>query len=67
MSTHTQQTMTNHHATGIWSGVNETLHLWWERHRAREELSHWTERDLHDIGVSRTDVVRETEKPFWRA
>jgi uncharacterized protein YjiS (DUF1127 family) len=67
MSTSTQHTMTNHHVQGIWASLGETLHVWRERHRAREELTHWTERDLHDIGISRSDVMREAEKPFWRA
>jgi uncharacterized protein YjiS (DUF1127 family) len=30
-------------------------------------LAQWTDRDLHDVGVSRSDVVHEAEKPFWRA
>ncbi|WP_420869902.1 DUF1127 domain-containing protein [Bradyrhizobium septentrionale] len=30
-------------------------------------MSQWTERDLHDIGMSRSDIVFETDKPFWRA
>ena len=45
----------------------ETLHLWLQRYRDRQELARWTERDLHDIGVSRSDIAHELEKPFWRA
>ena len=45
----------------------ETLHLWRQRYRDRRELARWTERDLHDIGVSRSDIAHELEKPFWRA
>jgi uncharacterized protein YjiS (DUF1127 family) len=67
MSSCTQQTMTNHHVSGFWSGLGETLHVWRERHRTREELSQWTDRDLHDVGISRSDIVHEAEKPFWRA
>jgi uncharacterized protein YjiS (DUF1127 family) len=33
----------------------------------RRELAGWSDRDLHDIGVSRTDVIYEADKPFWRA
>ena len=42
----------------------ETLQLWWQRYRDRRELARWTERDLHDIGVSCSDIAHELEKPF---
>ncbi|QIG95648.1 MULTISPECIES: DUF1127 domain-containing protein [unclassified Bradyrhizobium] len=72
MSIFTHESMTNHHtadhhASGLLNQVGETLHVWWERYERRRELSQWTERDLHDIGMSRSDVVFETDKPFWRA
>jgi uncharacterized protein YjiS (DUF1127 family) len=28
---------------------------------------HWTERDLHDVGLSWGDGATEADKPFWRA
>jgi len=31
------------------------------------ELARWTERDLHDVGLSWSDIAHEAEKPFWRA
>ena len=75
MSTFTHESMTNHHvaglwtalASGVWAGLSETLHLWRERYRTRRELSQWSDRDLHDVGVSWSDVAHEAEKPFWRA
>ena len=67
MSTRSHQTMTNHHVSGVLAQLGETLHLWRQRYRMRQELTQWTERDLHDVGLSRSDLVRETEKPFWRA
>ena len=72
MSIFTHESMTNHHApihhaSGLLNQVGETLYVWWERYERRRELSQWTERDLHDIGLSRSDVAFETEKPFWRA
>ncbi|MBI5263467.1 MAG: DUF1127 domain-containing protein [Bradyrhizobium sp.] len=67
MSILAHQTMTNHHAPGLLSQLAETIHLWRERYRTRRELAQWTDRDLQDIGVSRSDVAFETEKPFWRA
>jgi uncharacterized protein YjiS (DUF1127 family) len=67
MSIYSHQPMTNHHGLGFLSEISETLHVWRERGRQRRELAKWTERDLHDVGLSRSDVIRETEKPFWRA
>ena len=67
MSTCTHETMTNHHDTGLFAHLSETLHTWRERVRQRRELAQWTDRDLHDVGLSRSDIVYEAEKPFWRA
>jgi uncharacterized protein YjiS (DUF1127 family) len=67
MSTCTHHTMINHHEPGLFAQLGETLRVWRERVRQRRELSHWTNRDLHDVGLSWSDVVREAEKPFWRA
>ena len=67
MSIYSHQPMINHHGSGFWSQVEETIHIWGERLRQRRELAQWTDRDLHDVGVSRSDIVHEAEKPFWRA
>jgi uncharacterized protein YjiS (DUF1127 family) len=67
MSTCTHPTMINHHDSGLFTQLGETLHVWRERVRQRRELSHWTDRDLHDVGLSRSDIFGEVEKPFWRA
>ena len=67
MSTCTTQSMTNHHAAGLFGQVGETLHVWHERYRTRRELAQWTTRDLQDVGLSWSDVAYEAEKPFWRA
>ena len=67
MSTYSPEKMINNHDLGFLSGLGETLHVWGERWRQRREVSHWTERDLHDVGLSWSDVVREAEKPFWQA
>jgi len=67
MSTCTQQTMTNHHVPGILTQLSETLHVWRQRYQSRRELTQWTDRDLHDVGISWSDIVHEAEKPFWRA
>ncbi|QPF91332.1 DUF1127 domain-containing protein [Bradyrhizobium commune] len=67
MSTLTQNSMTNHHAPSLVYQIGETLHVWQERYRTRRELSNWTARDLHDVGLSWSDIAVEAEKPFWRA
>jgi uncharacterized protein YjiS (DUF1127 family) len=67
MSTYTHETMTNHHVPGILAQLSETLHIWRQRYQSRRELAQWTDRDLHDIGLTRSDVAHEVEKPFWRA
>jgi uncharacterized protein YjiS (DUF1127 family) len=67
MSTHRYEEMTNHHEEGFLSHLSETLHTWRARQIQRRELSHWTERDLHDVGISWSEMLAEAEKPFWRA
>jgi uncharacterized protein YjiS (DUF1127 family) len=42
------------------------LLTWQERVRERATLREMDERALHDIGLSRADIEREAEKPFWR-
>jgi uncharacterized protein YjiS (DUF1127 family) len=67
MSTCTHESMTNHHGSGLFAQLSETLHVWRDRRRQRRELTQWNTRDLHDVGLSWSDVVHEAEKPFWRA
>lgn len=42
-----------------------TLREWEERARQRRRLSELDDRMLRDIGLTRADVSREVEKPFW--
>jgi uncharacterized protein YjiS (DUF1127 family) len=67
MSTYTHESMINHHEPGILSQIGETLHVWRQRYRSRRELAQWSDRELHDVGISWSDVAYEAEKPFWRA
>jgi uncharacterized protein YjiS (DUF1127 family) len=67
MSTYTQESMINHHESGLLAQIGETLHVWRQRYQSRRELASWSERELHDIGISWSDIAYETEKPFWRA
>jgi uncharacterized protein YjiS (DUF1127 family) len=67
MSTYTHESMVNHHGSSLWARISDTLHIWRHRQQDRRMLSGLTERDLHDVGLSWSDVVYEAEKPFWRA
>lgn len=66
MSICSDQSMTNHHELGFFALVGAVLNTWRERRRDRRELAQFTERDLHDVGLSWTDVAYEIDKPFWR-
>jgi uncharacterized protein YjiS (DUF1127 family) len=67
MSIYSHTSMTNHHGSGFFAELSETFHVWRQRQRDRRQLAEMTPRDLHDVGLSWSDIVRETEKPFWRA
>jgi uncharacterized protein YjiS (DUF1127 family) len=67
MSTFTHESMINHHGQGLLAQLSETFHIWRKRQRDRRQLAELTPRDLHDVGLSWSDVIYEAEKPFWRA
>jgi uncharacterized protein YjiS (DUF1127 family) len=67
MSTFTHESMINHHGTSLLSQLAETVHVWRQRYQSRRELATWSNRDLHDIGISWSDIASEADKPFWRA
>ena len=48
---------------GLFNRVSE----WAERRRARNHLYQMPDYILSDIGVSRSEVDAEYEKPFWKA
>lgn len=67
MSSCTHQTMINHHGSGFFAELGGLFRVWRDRARQRHELAQWTARDLHDVGLSWSDIAHEAEKPFWRA
>ena len=68
MSIYSHQSMTNHHDSGLFGAAQrDPPCLARARVRQRRELAQWTDRDLHDVGLSWSDIVHEAEKPFWRA
>jgi len=48
-----------------WSNLQAVFTEWWHRIRFRYELERLTERDLADMGMTRTDTFNETQKSFW--
>ena len=67
MSTYTHESMINHHGSGPLERLRETLHTWRQRQLQRRQLAELSARDLHDVGLSWSDIAYEAEKPFWRA
>jgi uncharacterized protein YjiS (DUF1127 family) len=59
--------MTINHGSGLLAQLREILHVWRQRYQSRQELTQWTDRDLHDVGLSWSDIADEAAKPFWRA
>jgi uncharacterized protein YjiS (DUF1127 family) len=55
------------HARAALSGLGATLALWSRRWREAQELARLEDRELRDIGLTRTDVQMALAKPFWRA
>ena len=47
-----------------WSNLQAVVTEWRYRIRFRYELERLTERDLADMGMTRTDAFKETPKPF---
>ena len=55
--------------TGLFSSCLDTVIIWWQRHRARRELScllSFDDRTLADIGVSPFQAKYEAGKWFWQ-
>jgi uncharacterized protein YjiS (DUF1127 family) len=48
------------------AGAVEYLQRCHDRSRQRRILESLDDGMLHDLGLSRADVMRETEKPCWR-
>ena len=44
----------------------DLLTAWENRARERRYLGEMPDRMLRDLGISRSDARRESEKPFWR-
>jgi uncharacterized protein YjiS (DUF1127 family) len=67
MSIYSHTSMTNNHGSGLFAQLSKTFHVWRQRQRDRRQLAEMSPRDLHDVGLSWSDIAYEAEKPFWRA
>lgn len=52
---------------GVFATLGTTLRTWRRRIEERDMLASFGVRDMGDIGISRADVLREINKPFWKA
>jgi uncharacterized protein YjiS (DUF1127 family) len=57
---HTAQTLRRYLRHAV-----RTIVLWADRATQRRDLAELDDRLLHDIGKSREEARRESEKPFW--
>jgi uncharacterized protein YjiS (DUF1127 family) len=62
----THHPVTNFHAGSLLPRLAAVLRVWRQRARERDQLARLSERDLHDLGLSRGTVYAELRKPFWR-
>ena len=66
ISQETHRHTSPHWLSGFLRGVRATLREWRRRKNGRLELARLDERMLRDIGLTRSDVDCESNKPFWR-
>jgi uncharacterized protein YjiS (DUF1127 family) len=50
-----------------WRRFLNTLRLWHQRARGRQQLREFDDHMLRDIGITRLQATAEATKPFWRA
>lgn len=66
MTTVTFHPLAGHHRIDLTDRIRAAYTRWQDRMAERSELARWNDRDLHDIGMSRSDLANELRKPFWR-
>ena len=52
--------------SGLLARILEMLATWHDRSVQRRTLAGLSDYQLHDMGLSRSQVFHEIEKPFWR-
>ena len=54
-------------STGLFDAAKRTVGLWMDRSTSRSKLAQMDARMAEDIGLTPGDLMREVNKPFWRA
>ncbi|ARU55464.1 MAG: DUF1127 domain-containing protein [Pseudomonadales bacterium] len=49
-----------------WRYLRLNAPVWWDRYRQRQALAELSSMQMKDIGLSRSDVINEVNKPFWK-
>ena len=52
--------------SGLMARILEILASWHDRSVQRRTLAGLSDYQLHDMGMSRSQVFHEIKKPFWR-
>lgn len=55
-----------HGLFAVAAAVPLVLLAWYLRRQQRFDLAGLDDRALEDVGLTRADVAREADKPFWR-
>ncbi|MCO7514926.1 DUF1127 domain-containing protein [Pseudomonas guariconensis] len=50
---------------GVGRGLLARIARWHQLYRQRRELASLSDATLEDLGLSRADILRESERPFW--
>jgi uncharacterized protein YjiS (DUF1127 family) len=58
--------LTNKSLSGKLLSISAVVQQWIERHHQRKQLAQLDIHLLNDIGVSKSQVVGEIDKPFWQ-
>ncbi|MFJ4343918.1 DUF1127 domain-containing protein [Pseudomonas sp. NPDC089401] len=49
----------------LWHAALQRPARWLQLYRQRRELASLSDATLHDLGLSRADILQEAERPFW--
>ncbi|MFJ4144603.1 DUF1127 domain-containing protein [Pseudomonas sp. NPDC089734] len=49
----------------FWTGLKTRAQRWVALHQQRQLLASMSDETLKDLGLSRADILRESERPFW--